>query len=50
VVALTPSDYRPSPHTGGERDQFVAGVARVGGRLVTLIDLAEMLREQTMLA
>ena len=45
VVALTPADYRPPPHTGGDRDQFVVGVARVGGKLVSLIDLAEMLRE-----
>ena len=47
VVSLSPADYRPSPHSGGERDQYVAGVARIGGALVNLIDLAEMLREQT---
>ena len=47
VVALTPADYRPAPHTGGERDEYVVGVARVDGRLVSLIDLAEMLREVT---
>jgi purine-binding chemotaxis protein CheW len=47
VVALPPADYRPAPHTGGERDEYVVGVARVGGRLVSLIDLAEMLREVT---
>ncbi|MFL5381909.1 MAG: chemotaxis protein CheW [Longimicrobiaceae bacterium] len=47
VVSLSPADYRPSPHGGGERDQYVAGVARIGGALVNLIDLAEMLREQT---
>ena len=45
VVALTPSDYRPAPHTGGERDHYVVGVARLGSRLVNLIDLAELLRE-----
>lgn len=44
VVALTPTDYRPAPLTGSERDQFVVGVARLGNRLVNLIDLAEMLR------
>jgi purine-binding chemotaxis protein CheW len=47
VVSLSPADYRPAPHGGGERDQFVAGVARIGGELVNLVDLAEMLREQT---
>jgi purine-binding chemotaxis protein CheW len=46
VMGLHPADYRPAPTTGGERDQFVVGVARVGGRLVNLIDLAEMLRGQ----
>jgi len=45
VVSLTPTDYRPAPHTGGERDQYVVGVARLGRRLVSLIDLAEMLKE-----
>ena len=47
VVALTPADYRPAPHTGGDRDEYVVGVARVDGRLVSLIDLAELLREVT---
>jgi len=47
VVSLSPADYRPAPHSGGERDQYVAGVARINGALVNLIDLAEMLREQT---
>ena len=46
VVTLTPADYRPAPLTGGERDQFVVGVTRIEGKLVNLLDLAEMLREQ----
>jgi chemotaxis signal transduction protein len=46
VVTLSPADYRPAPLTGGERDQFVVGVARIDGTLVNLLDLAEMLREQ----
>ena len=46
VVTLTPAGYRPAPLTGGERDQFVVGVARIEGKLVNLLDLAEMLREQ----
>lgn len=46
VVSLSPADYRPAPHGGGERDRFVAGVARVGGALLNLVDLAEMLKEQ----
>jgi purine-binding chemotaxis protein CheW len=50
VMALTPAEYRPAPLTGGERDQFVVGVARVGGKLVSLIDLAEMLREASLTA
>jgi purine-binding chemotaxis protein CheW len=47
VVALTPADYRPTPLTSTEGEQYVVGVARVGGNLVSLIDLAEMLREVT---
>ena len=50
VLSLTPDAYRPAPLTGGERDQYVVGVARVEGRLVNLIDLAEMLRGQTTLS
>jgi purine-binding chemotaxis protein CheW len=46
VVTLSPAEYRPAPLTGGERDQFVVGVARVEGKLVSLLDLGEMLREQ----
>lgn len=46
VVSLRPADYRPAPHGGGDRDRYVAGVARVNGALVNLVDLAEMLREQ----
>jgi len=50
VVALTPADYRPAPLTGGDRDQFVVGVARLDGKLVSLVDLAEMLREASLAA
>jgi purine-binding chemotaxis protein CheW len=50
VLTLTPADYRPAPLSGGERDQFVVGVARLGGRLLNLLDLEEMLRDQTALA
>jgi len=46
VVTLSPADYRPAPLTGGDRDQFVVGVARIDGTLVNLLDLAEMIREQ----
>ncbi len=46
VVTLSPAEYRPAPLTGAERDQFVVGVARVEGKLVSLLDLGEMLREQ----
>lgn len=46
VVSLSPADYRPAPHGGADRDRYVAGVARVNGALVNLVDLAEMLREQ----
>ncbi|HEU4558380.1 MAG TPA: chemotaxis protein CheW [Longimicrobium sp.] len=46
VVTLSPAEYRPAPLTGGERDQFVVGVVRVEGKLVSLLDLGEMLREQ----
>lgn len=44
VVSLSPGELRPGPFTGAERDLFVAGVARVNGTLVSLLDLAEMLR------
>lgn len=47
VVDVPGSVIRPAPHGGGERDGFVAGVARLEGALVNLIDLAELLREQT---
>ena len=50
VVGLHPEAYRPAPLTGSDRDQFVVGVARVGGQLLNLIDLAELLREQTTLS
>jgi purine-binding chemotaxis protein CheW len=43
VIALPPGSYHPAP--GG--DAFVAAVARVDGTLYTLLDLAEILREQT---
>jgi purine-binding chemotaxis protein CheW len=46
VVTLTPAEYRPAPLTGAERDQFVVGVARIDGALVSLLDLGELLREQ----
>jgi len=46
VMTLTPDGYRPAPLSGGERDQFVVGVARVDGQLVNLLDLGEMLRDQ----
>ena len=48
VVALAPGSYRPAP--GGALDTRLAGLARVEGRLVTLVDLAEILREQTTLS
>ena len=47
VAVVPPADVRPAPLSGRDRDAFVAGVARVDGRLVTLIDLAEILRDQT---
>jgi purine-binding chemotaxis protein CheW len=47
VAAVPAADVRPAPLSGRDRDAFVAGVARVDGRLVTLIDLAEILRDQT---
>ena len=47
VLELEAEVLRPAPHSGGERDQYVVGVARVPDGLVTLIDLAEILRERT---
>ena len=48
VLHLPGGSYRPAPLTGGERDALVLGVARVQGALLTLIDLAEILRETTL--
>jgi purine-binding chemotaxis protein CheW len=49
-VLEVPADaVRPAPHTGGDRDAYVVGVARLGIGLVNLIDLAEILRERTTL-
>ena len=49
-VLDVPADaVRPAPHTGGDRDAYVVGVARMEAGLVTLIDLAEILRERTTL-
>jgi purine-binding chemotaxis protein CheW len=44
VITLPPGSYRAAPGA----DAFVAAVARVEGRLYTLVDLAEILREQTL--
>lgn len=49
-VLDVPADaLRPAPHTGGDRDAYVLGVARLEIGLVNLIDLAEILRERTTL-
>jgi purine-binding chemotaxis protein CheW len=49
-VLDVPADaVRPAPHTGGDRDAYVVGVARLEIGLVNLIDLAEILRERTTL-
>ncbi|HEX6042785.1 chemotaxis protein CheW [Longimicrobium sp.] len=49
-VLEVPADaIRPAPHTGGDRDAYVLGVARLKIGLVNLIDLAEILRERTTL-
>lgn len=47
VVTLAPGTFRPPP---GAADGRVVGVARVEDRLVTLVDLAEILRERTTLS
>lgn len=49
VLDVPPEAVRPAPHTGGDRDAYVVGVARLEVGLVTLIDLAEILRERTTL-
>jgi purine-binding chemotaxis protein CheW len=49
-VMEVPADaLRPAPHAAGDRDAYVVGVARLAPGLVTLIDLAELLRERTTL-
>lgn len=48
VVTLAPGSFRPAP--GGAAETRLAGLARLEGRLVTLVDLAEILREQSTLS
>jgi purine-binding chemotaxis protein CheW len=47
VVDVPADAVRPAPHGAAEREGYVAGVARLDGALVNLIDLAEMLRDRT---
>ncbi|HEU0301032.1 MAG TPA: chemotaxis protein CheW [Longimicrobium sp.] len=49
VLEVPADSVRPAPHTGGDRDAYVVGVARLDAGLVNLIDLAEILRERTTL-
>jgi purine-binding chemotaxis protein CheW len=49
VLEVPADSIRPAPHTGGDRDAYVVGVARLESGLVNLIDLAEILRERTTL-
>jgi chemotaxis signal transduction protein len=49
VLEVPAEVVRPAPHTGGDRDAYVVCVARMEDRLVTLIDLAEILGERTTL-
>lgn len=49
VRDISPETLRPAPYTGGERDRYVAAVARLDVGLVNLIDLAELLRERATL-
>jgi purine-binding chemotaxis protein CheW len=49
VLEVPAECVRPAPHTGGDRDAYVVCVARIEDRLVTLIDLAEILGERTTL-
>jgi purine-binding chemotaxis protein CheW len=49
VMEVPAECVRPAPHTGGDRDAYVVCVARINDRLVTLIDLAEILGERTTL-
>jgi purine-binding chemotaxis protein CheW len=47
VMEVPAEALRPAPHAAGEA--YVVGVARLAPGLVTLIDLAELLRERTTL-
>lgn len=49
VLDIPAESVRPAPHSGGDRDAYVVCVARMQDRLVTLIDLAEILGERTTL-
>jgi purine-binding chemotaxis protein CheW len=49
VLDVPAECVRPAPHTGGDRDAYVVCVVRIEDRLVTLIDLAEILGERTTL-
>jgi purine-binding chemotaxis protein CheW len=46
VMTVPSGAFRPAPHAVG----YLVGVARVGDRLVNLIDLAEILRDQATLS
>ncbi|HEX2209086.1 MAG TPA: chemotaxis protein CheW [Longimicrobium sp.] len=47
VLDVPAECVRPAPHTGGDRDSYLVCVARIDDKLVTLIDLAEILGERT---
>ncbi|HEX5727483.1 MAG TPA: hypothetical protein VFX98_18570, partial [Longimicrobiaceae bacterium] len=48
VVTVPAGAVRPPPQaSAADRGGYVLGVARVDGALLTLIDLAELLRDHT---
>lgn len=48
VASIPASAVQPAPTRAGESDEHVLGVARVGDALVTLLDLAGILRNITL--
>ena len=50
VMEVPPGAFRPAPVSAADRGGYLVGVARVGTRLVNLIDLAQILRDQATLS
>ncbi|HEX7240797.1 MAG TPA: chemotaxis protein CheW [Longimicrobiaceae bacterium] len=48
VASVPAASLRPAPARGGEPEEHVVGVARAGGELLTVLDLAKLLENFTL--